>query len=136
MKGGAIGAVWSTLLFYPADVAKIRLQAEADAHEEEEAQEASSPPLPAAAREPPTTTTTTASGGHGGHKGGGPKSFLGEVLVVLKRPDLWYAGLGTYVHSCIRLGLAHAFVCAPPDHESFIHSFVFDRPTPSSRTQA
>lgn len=83
--------MWSTLLFYPADVAKIRLQAEADAHEEEEQKdEGGSSPLGAAAGEGPTA-------GAEGPKGG-PKSFFGEVLVVLKRPDLWYAGLGEFPH--------------------------------------
>jgi len=26
----------------------------------------------------------------------GPTTFFGEALVVLKQPDLWYAGLGTF----------------------------------------
>jgi hypothetical protein len=89
--------VWSTLLFYPADVAKIRLQAEADAHdddhEEEEEEEGGASPLAAAASEPPTTAGDEGRlKGKGG--GSGPKSFFQEVMVVLKRPDLWYAGLG------------------------------------------
>lgn len=89
--------MWSTLLLFPADVAKIRLQAEADAHEEAEAEEeGGSSPLGAAAIEAPTSGAGGggAKGGHTKAGGGGPKSFLGEILVVLKRPDLWYAGLG------------------------------------------
>lgn len=86
--------MWSTLLFYPADVAKIRLQAEADAHNDETEEAGGSSPLAAASSEPPTAGS---GGGEGEEKQkpkGGPKSFFGEVLVVLKRPDLWYAGLG------------------------------------------
>lgn len=107
--------MWSTLLFYPADVAKIRLQAEADAHEEEEEEqqeEGGSSPLGAAASEGPTGGEGGTKGGHKG--GGGPKSFFGEVLVVLKRPDLWYAGLGEFPYllesaarCCHALATAH-----------------------------
>lgn len=102
--------MWSTLLFYPADVAKIRLQAEADAEECHDEAPARSSPLPAAASDP---STAKGAGGGAGHKGGGggPKSFFGEVLVVLKRPDLWYAGLGAY--ACLRACLSrlHALSC-------------------------
>ena len=101
--------MWATLLFYPADVAKIRLQAEADAGEHEQhghRQEAESSPLAAATSEPPTTTgagtghKAAGGGGGGGGGSGGPKSFLGQILVVLKRPDLWYAGLGESFFPC------------------------------------
>lgn len=98
--GGAIGALWTTLLFYPLDVAKLRLQAEADSEEEGRKDEeydvgrekGCTPKVntdiceDASRLDAPDALTTVQKKG--------PRTFLGEVLVVLKQPELWYAGLG------------------------------------------
>jgi hypothetical protein len=95
--GGAIGALWTTLLFYPLDVAKLRLQAEADSEEEGRNDEDYD-----VGREKgftPKVNTDTSEDASRLHalttvQKKGPRTFLGEVLVVLKQPELWYAGLG------------------------------------------
>lgn len=107
--GGAIGALWTTLLFHPLDVAKLRLQAEADAEEEEsmrddeEEEEREMEEGKADERLPMVMEQGDASASGSkigttppaGATKNGPKTFLGEAMVVLKQPDLWYAGLGT-----------------------------------------
>lgn len=93
--GGAIGAFWTTLIFYPIDVAKIRLQAEADVVEEADGEE----------NHEAAATRTLAANAEGDQGGAAPpkiltprtpkaKTFIGEILIMLKEPDLWYAGLG------------------------------------------
>ncbi len=89
--GGAIGALWCSLLFYPLDVAKTRLQAEA---EEEEHAEEQQPELDG--KEVATVPDSSSVAPHVPAKPKAPKTFFGAVLVVLKQPDLWYAGLGTW----------------------------------------
>lgn len=103
--GGAIGALWTTLLFFPLDVAKIRLQAEADESGggEEDNQQCLVPPTTTTTS---TTTITTSTNQTSSTPHKGPKTFLGEVLVVLKQPDLWYAGLGFK----LQLALVSTFV--------------------------
>jgi hypothetical protein len=106
--GGAMGALWTTLLFHPLDVAKLRLQAEADAEQEEEEEEEeggaggekgegeegkTDEHLPVVMEQGTSINASSSSSS----SNSGPKTFFGEALVVLKQPDLWYAGLGTFL---------------------------------------
>lgn len=87
IQGGAIGALWTTLLFYPIDVAKIRLQADADDEEEEEGERQQSQTGTATdkaklvpAQQQPHHHTRT---------------YMEELRLLLTQPELWYAGVGT-----------------------------------------
>lgn len=127
--GGAMGALWTTLLFHPLDVAKLRLQAEADAEEEEEERVGekgeeeegkTDEHFPVVMEQGSSTSAGSSSGApsggttpSAGATKKGPKTFFGEALVVLKQPDLWYAGLGTFgFFMCVCWVSVLSYVCA------------------------
>jgi len=100
-QGGAIGALLATLIFYPFDVAKTRLQADADAtvQSEKESSELSVTTEGDSASTPTTSTTSHEGEKHGGavpcvNLATGERTYWGELRVFLRQPELWYTGLG------------------------------------------
>lgn len=103
-QGGAIGALWTTLIFYPIDVAKTRLQADADDDEAGEATtsgengaELKEEPRPDDAElgqsvqavQKPLKRRRPADGHH-------TRTYIDELRLLLSKPELWYAGVGEY----------------------------------------
>ena len=86
----------ATLIFYPFDVAKTRLQADADSSVEGDKTVTQGSSSSSA-----TTTTSTDAQGQK-HEAApcvdlatGERTYFGELRVFMRQPQLWYAGLGT-----------------------------------------